>query len=237
MGDIVAKIVQPPILMSRLLTFVFATSFVVLCVLAFTLLKMVPIERPQVFFLLTPTQSANVEIIPMVPDATNIDTLEAYKRGFIRQYITSRNTLDSDDISITRNNWNRIVQAWSSKKVYESFIKTRLYADYMIGAQIPSVSCYVDFVNSNNERAIVDLKNGLYNVNFAWICIDKNSGRQTEPKSYKIQIRIQSDIDSKASGLLNNLETLRNNPLGIQVVQYTILGNEADPLNSDFGLN
>ncbi len=237
MGDKVSKIVQPPVLMSRLLTFVLATSFVVLGVLAFTLLKMVPLERPEVFFLLTPTQSTNVEIIPMVPDATNTQTIDAYKRGFIREYIVARNNLDSDNISITRNNWNRVVKAWSSNKVYTDFMKTRLYADYMIGAQIPSVSCYVDFVNKNEERAIIDLKNGLYNVNFTWTCVDKNSGRQTEPKSYKIQIRIQSDVDSKPSGLLNNLEKLRNNPLGIQVVQYNVMGNGTDPLNSVFGLN
>ena len=36
---------------------------------------------------------------------------------------------------------------------------------------------------------------------------------------------------------LNNLEKLRNNPLGIQVVQYNVMGNGTDPLNSVLGLN
>ena len=47
------KRVKPPVLVSRLMTFVLATSIVVLGALAFTLYKMFPLNSPQIFFLTT----------------------------------------------------------------------------------------------------------------------------------------------------------------------------------------
>ena len=43
--------IEPPILISRLMTFVMATAVVVLGVLIFTLDKMFPLNRPQIFVL------------------------------------------------------------------------------------------------------------------------------------------------------------------------------------------
>ena len=66
-----AKIIEPPILMSRILTFVLATSVVVLAALAVVLVKMIPLERPEVFFLVNPTRAVNVVIEPFKPETNN----------------------------------------------------------------------------------------------------------------------------------------------------------------------
>ena len=47
------------------------------------------------------------------------------------------------------------------------------------------------------------------------------------------RLAIESDLDEKVSGTLENLEKLRKNPLGLQVVQYNVLDNKNDPLDSD----
>lgn len=227
-----AKMVEPPVLMSRILTFVLATGVVVLATLVFTLVKMIPLERPEVFFLYTPTRSANVVIEPLVPDSSNKNALNNYKLGFIREYVIARNTLSTTP-GITRKNWLRIVKPWSSNKVYSNLVQTRLYKEFALGEQMPTVSCSVNFSSPNNSEPIVKINNdkNIYYVNFAWVC--KNIGGQTTQKNYKIQIRIKSDLDEKVSGTLENLEKLRDNPLGIQVVQYDILDGRGDPLDSD----
>ena len=230
-----AKTIEPPILMSRILPFVLSASVVVLCVLLFTLFKMIPLERPEVFFLLTQTRSTNVIIEPLTPDANNKKTTELYVRGFVREYIMARNQLDLN-ANITKNNWNKVVKPWSSKDTFKTFVNTALYRAYYSN-QIPVVSCSVEFSNKANDPAIVLIKESdekidyTYHVNFMWVC--KNIGRQTPPKNYKIQIRIQSDLDGKASGVSDYLEKVSANPLGIQVTQYTVLDGKADPLNSE----
>ena len=193
---------------------------------------MIPLERPEVFFLLTPTRSANVTIEPMTPNIYNQTTVENYKEGFIREYIIARNTIVNGTNSyVTKNNWLKIVKPWSGTKVYDDFTDTDLYKQYTFNEQSPSKSCEVYFSNTNNDKAVLDMGNGLYNVKFNWVC--KNIGGQTEQNFYKIKIRIQSELEKQASGLLNNIEKLRDNPLGLQVVEYTVEGGKKDPLNSD----
>ena len=230
-----AKVIEPPVLLSRILTFVLATSIVVLGALVITLAKMIPLERPEVFFLFTPTRATNIVIEPMTPDATNELTVETYKEGFIRQYIIARNTLGiGRDAIITRNNWDRIVRPWSDKKVLAEFTQTNLYKQYRLNDFLPTISCSVNFQHVNNDLPILktDDNNDIYEVKFTWVCKNENIGGQTTQKNYKIRIRIQSDLDKKLSGLVNQLEKMRDNPLGIQVVEYTVKGGD-DPLNSD----
>ena len=88
-----AKVIQPPVLLSRVLTFVFATSVVVLVTLVVALTKMMPLERPEVFFLLTHTLSVNAVIEPMVPNPANEQAMERYEKGFVREYVISRYTV------------------------------------------------------------------------------------------------------------------------------------------------
>ena len=230
-----AKVVEPPILISRVLTFVFATSLVVLVALVITLVKMIPLERPEVFFLYTPTRASNIIIEPMTPDSTNAITIENYKEGFIREYVIARNTLGiGKDVIITKNNWDKIVRPWSSKEVLTKFTKTALYSQYRLNDFVPMISCSVNFTHINNDQPILKTsdKDDIYEVKFTWVCKNENIGGQTTQKNYKIRIRIQSDLDKKLSGLVNQLEKMRDNPLGIQVVEYTVKGGD-DPLNSD----
>ncbi len=221
---------EPPILMSRILAFVLAASVVVLGSLVFTLLKMMPLERPEVFFLLTQTRPSNVVIEPLVPDTNNKVATSNYIHGFIREYITARNTLYTNSY-ITKNNWTKVVKPWSSNEIYDDFVHTDLYKAYALSSQTPGISCSVNFPDSKKNSSIVDLGDDKFLVNFMWLC--ENIGGQTTQKNYKIEIRIQSDLDKKMSGVFENLEKLSANPLGIQVTQYTILDGKGDPLNSD----
>ncbi len=226
-----AKIVEPPVLLSRILTFVLATSVVVLCTLAFTLIKMIPLERPEVFFLRTPTRSTNVVIRPIVPDSSNKEAIDLYQRGFIRTYVIARNTL-SKTPGTTRKNWSRIVKPWSSNKVFSALTGTKLYTEFADGEHLPDITCSVNFTSSDNDKPILRMSNdNTYLVKFAWVC--ENIGGQTTQKNYKIQIKIKSDLDEKTSGTLDYLEKLQKNPLGLQVVQYDVLDGRGDPLDSD----
>mgnify|MGYP003532036444 CR=1 FL=1 len=225
-----AKTIEPPILISRILAFVLSASIVVLGVLVFVLFKMIPLERPEVFFLLTPTRSTNVVIKPLTPDSDNKTATDNYIRGFIREYIIARNTINPN-ITVLKNNWSKIVKPWSSNSVFSDFVKTNLYKEYTLGTQAPTMSCSVNFSNSAKDSAIIRIEESTYNVNFTWIC--ENIGGQTTQKNYKIQIRIQSDFDEKTSGMFDNLSRLSVHPLGIQIVQYKVLYGKEDPLNSD----
>lgn len=229
-----SKTVEPPVLISRILAFVLASSVVVLGAMTFVLMKMIPLERPEVFFLYTPTRSANVVIAPLVPDSNNKTAINRYKEGFVREYVIARNTLSAAP-GITRKNWSRIAKPWSSDKVFNKMAETSIYKEFVLDDKLPNVSCTVNFSSQNNDKPVLKMNDDTYNVQFTWIC--KNIGGQTTQKNYKIQIRIESDLDEKVSGTLENLEKLRDNPLGLQVVQYTSLGGaefaSGDPLNSD----
>ena len=224
-----SKIVTPPVLVSKVLTFVLAGSIVVLATLVVVLAKMIPLERPEVFFLFTPTRSSDIIIHPMTPDANNTKRLDFYLKGFIREYIIARNTLyPGTQAYLTRNNWSNTIKLWSSDKVFNDLTKTSLYRDYTFSKTLPHMSCSVNF-----DGAPVEMHNNWYQVNFVWVCKDENIGGHTTSKSYKIQLRIESELQSQISGTLENLEKLRKNPLGIRVVDYVVKDDKADPLNSD----
>ena len=197
-----AKIVEPPILLSRILIFVLATGVVVLGAMGYTLLKMIPLERPEVFFLRTPTRSANVIIEPLVPDASNKNALNNYKEGFIREYVIARNTLSTVP-GTTRKNWTRITKTWSDTKVFTDFTKTRMYKEFAFGDQTPNISCAVNFSSPTSDKSVLRMNNDTYNVNFTWVC--KNITGQITTKTFKIQIRIKSDLDEKTSGTIEYL--------------------------------
>ena len=213
--------------------FTLATSVIVLGALAFTLMKMAPLKRPEVFFLLTPTKLTNLVIVPLDPNSNNKIATEKYIECFISQYVIARNEI-SPYANVLKNNWNKVVKPWSAPKVFSEFTTTTMYRNYALNNQNPNMTCSVNFPTENRDRAFVKISDDTYYVNFVWIC--ENSGGQTPPKKFKIQIRIQSDLDKKVSGVFDNLEKLSANPLGIQVVQYTVMDNESDPLNSDIKL-
>ena len=222
--------IEPPVLMSRILAFVLATSVVVLAALAFVLFKMIPLERPEVFFLVNATRSVNVVIKPFDPN-TNTASNNNYKEGFIREYVIARNTLNANNTAITKNNWKNIVKTWSDAPVYKAFTGTKTYKSYMFSMQPHSVSCDVSFADPKLGNPILQTNPGDYTVSFAWIC--KNIGGQTTQNYYKIKIKVRTELDKNISGTLDNLEKLQSNPLGMQVTEYKIQDNKDDPLNSN----
>lgn len=218
-----AKVIEPPVLMSRTLTFVLAASVMVLAVLVFTLTKMAPLTKPEVFFL--QNQSRNVNYVLEQPSPTEREFHKKYIEGFIRTYIIARNTLDVSTPT-TLAMWNNIVKPWSSDAVYKKFKETNTYND-VSAYRLHNISCQVYFDQGN-----ISSTGGVYRVPFTRICKNQNSGGQIEQKSYMIQIAIQSYLDNESDTVLNNLEELRNNPLGIQVTEYTVTNNKGvDPLS------
>lgn len=207
--------------------FVLATSVVVLGALVFVLVKMIPLERPEVFFVANATRSVNVVIEPFDPNTANDKAIGYYETGFIREYVIARNTL-SDNVSVTRNNWKEVVKNWSNDNVYSNFTKTKMYRNYAFGGRVPNATCDVYFADPKKGNSVIKTGNGDYTVSFTWIC--KNIGGQTTQKNYKIRIKIKSDLEKRMSGTLENLQKLKANPLGIQVVEYK---TDDDPLNAD----
>ena len=224
-----AKVIEPPVLLSRTLTFVLAASIVVLTVLVFTLYKMAPLTRPEVFFLRQ--QSRVVNYVLDQENPKNVDNYAGYIEGFIRTYIIARNTLERPT-SLTQNNWKSIVLPWSSPKIYSKFQKTETY-QMAISNRLRNMVCWVDI------KSVTPLDNRLlskWHISFVRHC--KNSGGQQEQKSYMINIAIQSYLDNKSDNVLKSLKELRENPLGIRVIEYDVMGENnkigIDPL-SDLG--
>ena len=220
-----AKIVEPPVLTSRILAFMLAASVVVLGVLVVTLIKMVPLERPEVFFVSASSSLSNVSVKGMEPDP---EMTRSYEEGFVREYIIARNTL-YQNTETTRNNWTRVIKPWSSPDVFANLTKTNLYQVYTQENQLQPVECNVSFSSvSRTSRNWV--------AEFNWIC--KNNSGQSVKKNYTIVMKLKSDLSK--DGPMEDLSRLRVNPLGTQVISYEILDNNRsgakgeDPLNSDW---
>ena len=119
--------IEPPVLLSRLLTFVFATMLVVLVAMVVTLYNMYPLDRPQVFFLMSaPKNDLQVVLREMLPIDENLDN---FKRTFIREYIKARNEI-VPNANEMRTKWtndaNGVVYTWSTPDVYNAFISNEI---------------------------------------------------------------------------------------------------------------
>lgn len=215
--------VEPPILLSRLLTFVFAAALVMLVVLVLTLDKMFPLNRPEVFFMITQNpQNLEVFVRELPPEDANMDI---YKRAFIREYIKARNEV-APNAKVMVKKWNTtdgVVYIWSTEDVFAEFMQTGMWTDLMSGTPNFDFSCSVEF----KDGAITPYTNdgSTYRANFVWFCTD--SYGQTDKKEYTIRIKLTSD-DTKALRWADRLE----NPLGIRVAEYTIESGETDPLDA-----
>ena len=226
-----AKVVEPQVLTSRILAFMLSASTGVLAVLVVTLFKMIPLERPEIFFVSASSSLSNVSIKGMEPDAA---MLKSYEEGFVREYIIARNTLYKN-AEETRRNWTKIVKPWSSDNVYSVMTKTELYRAYIQDNLSQMLECGVNFKGDVSQpRGSKSRKEWI--AEFDWVC--KNNSGQSITKNYTIVIRLKSNLDEKLSGTAENLSKLRVNPLGTQVVSYEVLdsvthtsGGE-DPLNS-----
>lgn len=217
--------IEPPVLLSRLLVFVFAAMIVVLGVLGVTLYNMYPLDRPQVFFLMTaPQNNLDIVVAEMVPN--DGDMLENFKRSFIREYIRARNEI-VPDARIMREKWSNddtgVVNAWSSPEIYNEFTKTNMWNAWMSGVPDFEFSCSVEFDNG----AVSPRGDDVWAVTFRYFCSDSN--RQLDKKEYTIRIKLDATEDATI-----RWDERFNNPLGIRVSEYEIESGNGDPLDTGY---
>ena len=226
--------IEPPILLSRLMTFVLATAVVVLVVMGITLYKMFPLNRPQVFFL--DTKMGHELDITVRDLSTTPENLENYKGAFIREYIKARNEITSDITNMRQkwsNNVSAPVRAWSSESVYNNFIQTRMWTAMMYGVPDFEISCPINFDSGAISRRGQNpqTKADIYTVKFRQFC--ENSDGQLPAKDYTITLELKQEL-----GTTKKWIDRLTNPLGIKVVKYTIesvdgdKSDKTDPLNN-----
>lgn len=216
--------IEPPILLSRVMTFVFAGALVVLVVLIITLYKMFPLNRPQVFFLMTsPRSDLEITLTELPPTDENF---EIYKRSFIREYVKARNEI-VPNAKVMRRKWgndnNGVIRAWSTPDVYNAFMNTNMWTALMNDVPDFEFTCPVEF----QPGAVAPRTDDTYAVSFSYFCA--NSDGQIDKKDYTIVIRLELDnnADIKWSDRLSN-------PLGIRVAEYTIESGNGDPLDTGY---
>ncbi len=215
--------IEPPILISRVLTFVFATVLVVLGVMGWTLYKMFPLDRPQVFFLTTELRrDIDVTLASMPADASQF---ELYKQRFIREYIRARNEITSDRGEMIRkwtNGIDGVVNTWSSQDVYSDFQNTGMWGA-IVSDNVPdrAFECTVEF--HDNDIDVAKIAPDSYSVKFRYFCGDDYEKLQSD---YTINVK----LDFGAPSAIHWTDR-RDNPLGIRVVGYTIQSGNGDPLD------
>lgn len=220
--------VEPPILLSRIITFVLAGALVVLGALAVTLYKMFPLNRPQIFFLTTEVRDdLNVKLVEMPPESTYLD---AYKVAFVREYIRHRNEVFTNPI-VMQKKWNAqdgIVRITSADNVYSDFLGTDMFRAIMSGMPGFNFHCPVNFIEAPTRRTDNTTRETYYSTKIRYFCTDNNTG-QTMPKDYTIKVK----IDEEAGKTIRWVDRIEN-PLGLRVTEYTIVEGDGDPLNTGF---
>lgn len=221
--------IEPPILVSRLMTFVMATSVVVLVVLIITLDKMFPLNRPQIFFLRSQmVDNKELSLTDMPED------LDWYKRQFVREYVRERNEI-SENLAETKFKWDNtttgVIRARSTDDVFEKFGQTDLVnLVYRDDTQPLDMVCTVTFpAGSTSVKPYVkEQKQDAYVVEFTYQCNYSQVGKYT--KRYNVLVTLES-TEKEAVKWSERME----NPLGFKVSDYVVLRNQVpvddDPLN------
>ncbi len=215
--------IEPPILLSRLLTLVFAATLVVLVVLAVTLYKMFPLDRPEVFFLRTvnPTNT-EITLTQVLPDGGDLDD---YRRAFIAEYVKMRNEIEPN-IHTMANNWDRI-KTTSTPDIFAAFAITALYQKFLLNSASNdenfNFSCSVEFPRGSVRPYKTD--DATYTVDFHWFCT--NSYGQTDRKDYRIKIKLVTDVAQNKQWVDH-----MKNPLGLRVTEYSVESGDGDPLDT-----
>ena len=215
--------VEPPILLSRLLTLVFAATLVVLAVLMVTLYNLFPLDRPEVFFL----RSANpgdteITLTQIMPDGNDFET---YKRAFITEYVKTRNEI-TQSVRTMEKNWgmkNGVVKTMSTDDIFAEFVNTAMYQEFLLNDAVFDFSCSVEFSPQPVNRYTSDGK--TYTVDFKWFCT--NSYGQTDRKDYRIKITLITE-DTQNMKWVDHME----NPLGLRVAEYSVESGDGDPLDA-----
>ena len=218
--------VEPPVLMSKLMTFVLATALVVLVALCTTVYNMFPLNRPQVFFLMsTVRDNQDIQLVDLLPKDKNTDL---YEMAFVREYIRHRNEIFANSNAMGKK-WNAtdgVIRTMSSDKVYKDFTQTQMFKQ-IIRSDIPQINtvCEIAFNGKPMFMPATATEGASYRVQFRYFCTD-NAGIETA-KDYIIRLKIQYDEGTKIKW------TDRiDNPLGIKVIEYTVLSGNGDPLDT-----
>ncbi|MBO4625945.1 MAG: hypothetical protein J5679_01550 [Alphaproteobacteria bacterium] len=214
--------IEPPILLSRVLTLVFAATLVVLAVLLITLYNLFPLDRPEVFFLRSVnTNGVEITLNQVMP---NGDDLEQYKRAFIAEYVKTRNEI-TPNVRTMEKNWGAegAVKTMSSDDVLAGFASTAMYQEFLLNNGSFDFSCSVVFSQGSVNQYTSD--GATYTVDFKWFCT--NSYGQTDRKDYRIKITLVTD-DSATMRWVDHME----NPLGLRVTEYTVESGDGDPLDA-----
>lgn len=213
--------VEPPILLSRIMTFVLATALVVLVAMGITIYNMFPLNRPQIFFLTTTIRdNLDVRLVQMQPKSENLDR---YTKAFVREYIRHRNEIFQNPNAMHQK-WNSddgAVRIMSTDDVYADFADTALFTAIM--SEAPNFGCRVDFHGAPMYLA----SENVYQVNFRYFCADSTG--QTTPKDYTIKLKLETD-DNAQIKWANRVD----NPLGLRVSEYEIVSGNGDPLDTGF---
>ncbi len=216
--------VKPPVLISRIMTFVFAATLVMTVVLGYTLYNMFPLNRPQIFILQTVQQkNQTIKLDELPPVDENYRT---YLRAFIREYVKARNEIVSDTDAM-RAKWGTgdgaLVRAWSSDDVFADFQQTDMWNAMMNDVPDFEFECPVEF---SSAGAIVPRGNDTYAVNFSYFC--RNNNGQIAHKDYTIVLTL--DTDNNQIRWSQRLD----NPLGVRVTGYTVESGPGDPLDTGY---
>ncbi len=219
--------IEPPILVSRLMTFVMATAVVVLVVLIITLDKMFPLNRPQVFFLSSQSLTDKELTLTGMGDLS----LEDYKQFFVREYVRERNEI-VPDLAVMRQKWANntggVVKTRSTDEIFGKFAMTDMVNVIQQDLDEPfNIKCTVEFpVNFSVVRQTN--AQDTYLVSFRYVCSYGDLGDQQYEQSYKLRIRLKSSAEN-AVKWADRME----NPLGFQVSGYDVIGRENQVLDDD----
>ncbi len=221
--------IEPPILISRLMTFVMATSLVVLVVLIITLDKMFPLNRPQVFFLTSETLEDRELTLTEIPD----DSLEDYKQQFIREYVRERNEI-VPNLSIMRALWadspDGVIKTRSTDEVFGKFAMTDMVNIITRDRDLDesfNINCTVEFPPSKSVVPKTGETN-TYIVTFMYKCNDGSFETQEILRPYTLSI----ELESTAQNAVKWAERMEN-PLGIRVSGYNVINKEGKVINDD----
>jgi type IV secretory pathway component VirB8 len=211
------------------MTFVFAGAAALALVLALAVVRLMPIQKAQIFFLTTtPYDNLEITLRSFSVDDQNIGL---FKENFAKEYVTARNEIFPNTAGMQRK-WRRDyggqVFSWSSPAVYDAFART-----HAASAMLPELSgfeflirCSVNFKGGVQPRSEnKSLGRSKYGVAFTYSCA-KDSG-QVWSKDYTIGLTLEMEPKIKWE------ERLRN-PLGIKVIEYIVESGGSDPLDSDW---
>lgn len=215
--------VEPPILISRLMTLVLATAMVVLGVLVMTLVNLFPLNRPQVFFLTTNVRdNLDVQLVQMPAKSESLDN---YKSAFVREYIKHRNEIFTNP-GVMQKKWNYtdgVIKNWSSPDVYAAFANTAMFNAIMSETPDFAFHCPVSFYYAPTYLA----RDDMYQVKIKYFCANNAGPLPSKDYTIKIKLAMNDGTQIKWADRIDN-------PLGLRVVEYKISEGDGDPLDTGF---